>query len=145
MHRKLIIVNNNFYGTCDVIVTDFIIIIELGLFIYFHPLPYLLSVDQIYASFLSRVLIFVVYIEAKTTLSLCESFRQKIVFFPRICLSSFVECLQTHYVLCVTIYFEQRWVFFQFTRAFHIFAVIAFEEIRFKPVLLCDGPQYGRH
>ena len=60
--------------TCDVIVTDFNIIIDLVLFIYFYPLPYLLSVDESYASFLSRVLIFGVYIEAKATLSLCENF-----------------------------------------------------------------------
>ena len=37
-------------------------------------MPYLQSLDQSYASILSRVLIFVVYIEAKATLSLCENF-----------------------------------------------------------------------
>ena len=70
----MIIVNNNFYVTYDVIVPDFTIIIDLVLFIYFYPLPYLLSVDQSYASFLSRVIIFDVYIEVKATLSLCENF-----------------------------------------------------------------------
>ena len=42
--------------TCDVIFTDFTIIIDLVLFIYFYTLHYLPSVDQSYASFLSRVL-----------------------------------------------------------------------------------------
>ena len=69
----MIVVNNNFYVTCDFIITDFTIIIDLVLFIYFFPLPYLQSVDQSHASFLSRVLIFVVYIEAKATLSLCKN------------------------------------------------------------------------
>ena len=53
------------YLTCDVIVTDFNIIIDLVLFIYFYPLPYLLSVHQSYASILSCVRILIVYIEAK--------------------------------------------------------------------------------
>ena len=45
-------------------------------------------------------------------------FEGNLVFFPRICPSPFMECLQTHYVLCVTIYFKHRWVFLQFMREF---------------------------
>ena len=41
--NKWFYVNNNFYVTCDVIVTDFTIIIGLLLIIYFYPLPYLQS------------------------------------------------------------------------------------------------------
>ena len=62
----MIIVNNNVYVTCFVIVTDFTVIIDLVLFIYFYPYLYLLSVDQSYASFLSRVVILCVYIDRFT-------------------------------------------------------------------------------
>ena len=79
------IVNNNFYVTCNVILTDFTISTDLVLFIYFYSLPYLLSVDQSYASFLSRFLIFIVYIEAKPHYHCVKIFEPTVhpVYTPR--------------------------------------------------------------
>ena len=46
--------------------------------------------------------------------------KKKSGFFPRICLSPFVECLQTHYVFCVTIFLSSGGCFAVYQGILHI-------------------------